>query len=118
MDDAYVDGSIECATAQLRIHGYYFPWGTKSIAYSSIRDVRRVTIGVLTGRGRIWGTSNPRYWANLDAQRPKKTMGLILDVGKFVKPFITPSHVDEVESALRSRAHLAPGAGTTSGPLL
>src|SRR5664280_954528 len=118
MDDVYVDGSIECSPDRLRIHWYYFPWGTKSIAYSSIRGVRRVDIGALSGRGRIWGTANPRYWANLDAARPKKTAGLILDVGGFVKPFITPSHIDEVESILRERAHLAPGDDATGGPLL
>ena len=53
MDDIYVDGRIECAPDRLRIHDYYFPWGTKSITYSSIRNVRRVTIGALTGRGRL-----------------------------------------------------------------
>jgi hypothetical protein len=118
MDDIDVDGRIECASDQLRLHGYFFPWGTKSIACFSIRDVRRVTIGALTGRARILVTSNPRYWANLDVQRPKRTAGLIFDVGEFVRPLIAPSHVDEVESVLRSRAHLAPGAETTSGPLL
>jgi len=118
MDDRYVEGSIECAPEHLRIHGYYFPWGTKSIPYSSIKGIRRVKIGALTGRGRIWGTANPRYWANLDLARPKKTVGLILDLGRFVKPFITPQHVDEVESILRARSHAAPGGDTTPGPLL
>ena len=118
MDDVYVDGSIECGPDRLRIHWYYFPWGTKSIAYSSIRGVRRVNIRALSGRGRIWGTANPRYWASLDTARPKKTAGLILDVGQFVKPFITPSHIDEVESILRGRAHLAPSGEATGGPLL
>jgi len=113
-----IDGSIECAPDRLRIHGYYFPWGTKAIPYASIRGVRRVKIGVLTGRGRIWGTANPRYWANFDPARPKKTEGLILDLGRYVKPFITPTKIDEVEAMLRERSHCAPGGNITTGPLL
>jgi hypothetical protein len=26
----------------------------------------------MSGKWRIWGTGNPRYWANLDTKRPKK----------------------------------------------
>ena len=118
MDSTYVDASIECAPDRLRIHGYYFPWGTKSIPYTSIRGVRRVKIGALTGRARVWGTANPRYWANLDLARPKKTEGLILDLGGYVRPFITPLHVDEVETIIRARSHSGPAGDTTSGPLL
>jgi len=68
-----------------------------------------VEMGVFTGQARIWGTSNPRYWANLDPERPKKKVGLILDLGRHVKPYITPDDADAVLAIIRRRSNLAPG---------
>jgi len=61
VSETYVDGTIECASEHLLIHRYYFPLGTKSIRYSSIRSLRRVEIGSFNGQWRLWGTANPRY---------------------------------------------------------
>lgn len=112
MSEEYDDGRVACATDGLRLRWYYFPWGTKHIPYDRIRGVQRVDIGAFTGRARIWGTANPRYWANLDPSRPKKKVGLIVDTGRRVTPFITPDDPDRVETVLRERAHLDPGTGT------
>jgi hypothetical protein len=101
---SYRDRWIECTPDAIRIRGYYFPWGTKQIGYDSIRSVRRVALGALTGRGRIWGTANPRYWASLDPRRPVKRVGLILDTGRSVHPFITPDDPDAVEAIIREHA--------------
>src|ERR1039458_7240499 len=104
---------------RIQIRGYYFPWGTKRIPYSSIRSVRRVEIGALSGKGRIWGTVNPRYWASLDPQRPKKSVGLILDVGRYVRPFITPDDPDVVEALIREHSSLGTSIENTgSGPFI
>ena len=105
--EGYEDRWISCTPSALEIRGYYFPWGTKRILYSAIRSVNRVEMGPLTGKGRIWGTANPRYWASLDPRRPSKSVGFILDVGRFVHPFITPDDPDAWEAAL-SR-HVQPG---------
>lgn len=86
---SYRDQWIECTDEEIRIRGYYFPWGTKRIPYTSIRSVRRVDMGTLTGKGRIWGTGNLRYWASLDPRRPSKKVALILDLGRHVRPFLT-----------------------------
>jgi len=107
MTSLYRDRWIDCTADGIRIRGYYFPWGTKHIAYDSIRSVQRVDIGAFTGRGRIWGTANPRYWASLDPKRPRKTTALILDVGRFVRPFITPDDPEAVEHAIREHTDLA-----------
>jgi len=40
-------------------------------------------------------------WASLDPGRPRKKFGLVLDLGRFVHPFITPDDVDAVEAAIR-----------------
>jgi len=111
MSEEYDDGRVACTTDALVLRGYYFPWGTKHIRYGRIRGVRRVDIGAFTGRARIWGTANPRYWANLDPSRPKKKVGLIVDTGRPVSPFVTPDDPDRVEAVLRDRAHLDPGSG-------
>lgn len=118
MDD-YVDSRVRCVASGVCIRGYYFPWGTKRIAYSSIKGVRSVDIATLTGRARIWGTANPGYWANLDPQRPKKKVALILDLGKRVKPFITPDNPDVAEEVIRERCRLGPDTEPrNAGPLI
>jgi hypothetical protein len=109
----YNDGIIECDSKSIRIHGYYFPWGTKVIPYGSVKGVQRVALGTLRGKLRIWGTANMKYWANLDTKRPSKSAGLILDIGKTVKPFITPDDADAVESLVRVRAGRGPSDGSS-----
>ena len=110
---------IECTSDAIKVRGYYFPWGTKRIPYGSIRSFRRVDIGAFTGKGRIWGTANPRYWAGLDPQRPKKKVGFVLDLGRFVHPFITPDRPDDVEAVIRDHTKLAPITDDSRrGPIL
>jgi hypothetical protein len=115
----YDDARVQCTDTAVNLRGYYFPWGTKRIAYSSIRDVTRVETGALRGRARIWGTANPGLWANFDPERPKKKFALILDLAKRVKPFITPDDLDAVEALIRERAHLGPSGGPSArGPII
>lgn len=111
----YRDRWIECDADAIRIRGYYFPWGTKRIPYGSIRSVRQVELSPMRGKARIWGTASPRYWASLDPGRPRKGRGLILDVGRFVHPFITPDDCDAVEAIIRRRADIG-GAPTDQDP--
>ena len=119
MDSRYRDRWIDCSPDRIRIRGYYFPWGTKRIPCSSVRSVRRVDIGACTGKGRIWGTANPRYWASLDPQRRNKRVGLILDVGRYVRPFITPADPDVVEALIREHSSLGTSIENTgSGPFI
>jgi hypothetical protein len=100
MSTDYNDSRIELGSDGLSIHGYYLPWGTKRIPYEAIRSIRRVNMGLFTGRGRIWGTGNLRYWANFDPKRPSKRVGFVLNTGRAVQPFVTPDDSDAFESAL------------------
>ncbi|MHB8380462.1 MAG: PH domain-containing protein [Acidimicrobiales bacterium] len=113
MSEDYRDSRIECAPTTLRIHWYYFPFGTKDVAYSSLKDVRRVVISTLRGKLRIWGTGTFRYWVNLDVRRPAKKFGFILDNGKAVKPFVTPDDPDAFEAVVRERAGLGPSTDSS-----
>ncbi|UKY47527.1 PH domain-containing protein [Streptomyces inhibens] len=119
MSGIYRDRWIECTSDSVRIRAYYFPWGTKTIPYRSLRSVRSVEMGLFSGQARIWGTANPRYWASLDPGRPSKKVGLILDLGRFVHPFITPDDPEAVKAVIRERANLGPtGDDSTRGPAL
>jgi hypothetical protein len=105
--DTYDDGTIVCGPDRLEIRSYYFPVGTKSVPYAQIKGLQRIEItGIMSGKWRIWGTGNPRYWANLDTRRPSKTAGFVVDLGCRVSPIVTPDEPDVFESVLRERAHL------------
>jgi hypothetical protein len=111
MSDDYDDGSIEVSDEGLRIRHYYVPFGGKHIRYSDIRAVERVPMGALTGRARVWGTANPRYWASLDLKRPRKKTGFIVDSGGPVKSFITPDDPKRFEAALGAHVPITPRSG-------
>ncbi len=114
----YTDGWVTCAEDEIRVRGYYFPWGTKRIPYARIRAVRRVRLSLVRGRGRIWGTANPRYWASLDWNRPTKRVALILDLGRRVHPFLTPDDPDAALDVIRRHAPVEVSDDDTSGPLI
>jgi hypothetical protein len=59
-----------------------------------------VNMSAARGRFRIWGTARPSYWASLDPDRPRKDVALVLDIGRAVKPFITPDDPDAVLAAI------------------
>ena len=100
----YQDRWIRCDATTLEIRGYYFPLGTsKVIAYCDIKSVTPTAIGMWTGRWRLWGTSDPRYWWHLDWSRPRKDTALILDLGRLVRPVITPDDPDLVAATIEER---------------
>jgi hypothetical protein len=113
----FKEEGIICDESSVKLRRYY-PWATKTIPYSSIKGVQRVTLSALRGRARLWGTMNPHYWANLDMKRTKKTEGLILDLGRQVKPYVTPDDTDSLESLLREKAGLAPAGPTVPSPYI
>ena len=103
MNGLYEDQWIRCDVTTLTIRGYYFPWGSKVIAYRDIQDVTPIEIGIWTGKWRIWGTSDFRYWWHLDPSRPQKDTALILDIGRPVKPIITPDDPARVAASIEER---------------
>jgi hypothetical protein len=100
----YRDRWIECTDDGVRIQGYYFPWGTKTIRYADIRGVVRTPLRLLRGRIRIWGTSNPRFWTSLDPKRPGKSEAFVLDTGRAVKSFLTPDDPNAFAAALAAHS--------------
>jgi hypothetical protein len=97
----YDDGLIACSDDGLVIRRYGLFQRPKSIPYAQIRSVTQVGLGAVR-RWRIWGTTDPRRWFNLDWGRPRKRLALVLDLGKRVKPVITPDDPQRVVGVLRS----------------
>jgi len=106
----YQDGRIECTDTGVRIRGYYFPWGTKTIPCASIRSLDRFALTTVRGNWRTWGSGDFKHWANLDPGRPKKSVGYFVDVGRRVIPFLTPDDPDAFEQVVRE--HIAPGSNS------
>lgn len=104
----YHDRWIECTPDEVRIRAYYFPWGTKRIPYDRLKGMRRVATSLARGQGRIWGTSNPKYWASLDPKRPTKNVAFVLDLGRMVHPFLTPDDPGAFDAVVRSHVDLPP----------
>jgi hypothetical protein len=104
----YRDRWIECTESALLVRGYYFPWGTKRIPYAAVRSVDRFSMSARRGKGRIWGSGDLRHWANFDPQRPRKSVGFFVDLGRHVIPFLTPDDPDAFEQVLRR--HVQPDA--------
>jgi hypothetical protein len=113
--DFYRDERIVCTGTAIKIRWYYL-WGTKRIRYSKIRSAELVQMGKGNGQGRIWGTANMRYWANLDPGRRQKQLAIILDTGRAVRPYITPDDPRAVAEVIKTQAGLAGIQETGPGP--
>lgn len=100
----YRDDCLALDEDGMTIRRYYFPLGSpKRIAYHDIRGVRIAAMNWLTGKGRGWGTADPRYWLPLDLRRYRKDKLLVIDVGRRVKPCVSPDDADRVVELLRTR---------------
>jgi hypothetical protein len=93
----YDDGRVACDDQAVIIRTYYL-WGrAKTITYAAMRSVARRPLTGLTGKWRIWGSSDFVHWWNLDPTRSKKQTALVIDVGRRILPTITPDDPDAVE---------------------
>jgi hypothetical protein len=96
----YDDGRILCDERGLVIR-WYALFGAKTVPYSRIRAATAGDMSGVGGRNRIWGSSDLRHWYNLDATRPRKKTAIVLDLGKWVRPVITPDEPEKVIEILR-----------------
>jgi hypothetical protein len=61
------------------------------------------------------GAANPRCWASRDPRRAANYTGLVLDLGRPVRPLITPADPDGVEACIRAHTGIA-ASGATPAP--
>lgn len=100
----YDDGIVVLDEAGLTLRRYYFPLATaKRIPYRRIHSVSERPIGPLTGKGRLWGSGDLRHWAALDLRRPQKHTALVLDLGGWFLPTVTPDDPERVVAILDER---------------
>lgn len=100
----YEDAGLLLDEDGITIRRYHFPWaGPKRITYNEVRHIRTEPMTWLSGKGRIWGASDARYWLPLDTRRGSKRTLLVLDVGERVRPCITPDDPARVIAVLRDR---------------
>jgi hypothetical protein len=104
----YEDAGLTLDEDGISIRRYYFPFATpKRIAYRDIKGIKAHPMGWNSGKARFWGSGDPRFWFPLDVQRGQKHTLLILDVGSWVRPCITPEDPDRVIGLLKTRAKVS-----------
>jgi hypothetical protein len=108
----YDDGKIACDDEALFIDRYY-PWGEKRIPYSEIESVSRLPLSGASRvrRWRLWGSGDLRHWWNLDPDRPKKDLALVIDNGHRILPTITPEDPAKVEGIIDERRRAISASG-------
>ena len=94
----YDDGRIACDDQGLLIRHYYLV-GAKHIRYGEIRGVMESPLGA-AGKWRIHGSGDLRHWFNFDPRRPRKNTALVITLGSWVKPVITPDDPARVVAEL------------------
>jgi hypothetical protein len=105
MTALYEDAGLTLDEDGITINRYYFPFATaKRVKYSDIEGIKSKQMGWASGKGRIWGAVDPRYWFALDVHRSRKTTVLVLNVGRHrVRPCITPEDPAKVIKVLKAK---------------
>lgn len=104
MTALYEDAGLTLDDDGITIRRYYFPFAnSKRVAYSDIQGIKAQQMSWASGKGRFWGATDPRYWFPLDMHRGSKKTLLILDVGRKVRPCITPEDPAKVIEVLKAR---------------
>ncbi|OBK94804.1 hypothetical protein A5645_15500 [Mycobacterium asiaticum] len=104
MTALYEDANLTLDEEGITIRHYYFPFATpKRVAYSDIKGIKSEQMGWASGKGRIWGAGDPRYWFPLDIHRGRKSTLLVIDLGKRVRPCITPEHPAKAIEVLKAK---------------
>jgi len=97
---SYQDPLILIRDGTLTIQRYYLPTGAKRIRLTAIVGVEQYAMTRWTGKWRIWGTTLGRWWFNLDIGRPHKQQAFVIDLGRRVKPVLTPGDPEAFRAAL------------------
>ncbi|MDG2990721.1 PH domain-containing protein [Candidatus Synechococcus calcipolaris G9] len=109
----YEDTYISCDRQGLTIRWYYFPFGDKSVPYSSIQSYEKLELG-FEGKWRLWGMGLIPHWFHLDPNRPKKEEGIFIDDGHPIKMIITPDDIEAVLALLETYGPKPSGPDSSS----
>jgi hypothetical protein len=99
----YEDAGLVLDEDGITIRRYYFLLtAPKRVAYNKIRGIRAKPMSWARKR-RFWGAADPRYRLPRDGHRATKQTLLILELGRWVRPCITPEDPARVIAVLRDR---------------
>lgn len=97
----YEEPTLRIDSGSITIKRYYFPlFSSKTIQFAAIESIA-VRPTTFWTQWRIWGSSNLTNWLPLDTARPKKHQLIELNIGKRIRPTITPDNPDRVASLLQ-----------------
>lgn len=102
----YEDRTVRIDDQGVTIRHYYFPLVSKFVPYSQIETVDLGVMSWLSGRLRIWGTTDFSSWYSLDLSRPWKETAVVLTLAGRGAPSFSPKAPDRVETEIRSRIGL------------
>lgn len=103
MHTIYEDSCISVDDEGITIFNYYFPLGQpKRILWNQVRSVQEKPLTALNGRLRMWGMGFRLYWLNNDFRINKDRM-LVIDVGRIIKPAITPDNFELTKFAIEKK---------------
>jgi len=103
MSVLYEDKYLIIDDHALTIKNYFFPMGAKRIAFEQVKTVKAEPLTLLNGKFRLWGMGLEPKWFHFDLERMGKKHCLILDIGEFMKPAITPKSHDTVLEILQEK---------------
>eukprot|EP01027_Heterolobosea_sp_BB2_P027177 GEZU01042433.1.p2 GENE.GEZU01042433.1~~GEZU01042433.1.p2 ORF type:complete len:225 (-),score=56.82 GEZU01042433.1:162-776(-) len=88
----YKDLYLELDQDKLRIKFYYFPFGSKVIPLTDIKDVRVRDTDYDWKQWCYWGMRFSRNWFHFDPTRTYKHHFVELDTGKWIIPAVSPDN--------------------------
>ena len=101
------DKHVIITNNEIIIKCYYFPFaGEKKISFKQIKKIELINIGSLTGKLKVWGMNYKLLWFHFDAGRLFKNHGIVIDIGKYIKPAITPEDINKVFHILQGKIFL------------
>ena len=106
----YRDDVVKLDGTRLGIRHYYWPLGSKRVPYTSIAGFDRRPLKAWQGQFRVHGIDQRGRWYSRDRHRGEKDSAIDLDVGKRIRPVLTPRDVEKVIEILQQHS----GAPITS----
>jgi hypothetical protein len=92
------NGFVTCYSDYLRVHLYYFPFGSKKIKYSSIRSCDfRSTNDIGMFEYKLWGMSLSPIWWHCDMNRLGRKYYILLDASQWPQIGLTMDDNDTIQ---------------------
>lgn len=101
----YADGVVRVDPDGLTVRRYYWPRGRKRIPFDTIREYRTHALTMGHGQYRVHGIDRRGRWYSRDRRRQDKPLAIVLDVGRRIRPVLTPADPQAVLSILDQRRH-------------